>query len=91
MILLLLLLWYGVIIYYMYVWTEQGDLHNHQQLVNAIKQVDIVISAVGGDLVAHQVKIIEAIKEAGNIKVSTIQCYKFFLDFYFLRLSLCEL
>ncbi|CDP20330.1 unnamed protein product [Coffea canephora] len=45
-----------------------GDLHNHQQLVNAIKQVDIVISAVGGDLVAHQVKIIEAIKEAGNIK-----------------------
>ena len=75
----------------MYVWTEQGDLHNHQQLVNAIKQVDIVISAVGGDLVAHQVKIIEAIKEAGNIKVSTIQCYKFFLDFYFLRLSLCEL
>ncbi|XP_027099653.2 phenylcoumaran benzylic ether reductase POP1 [Coffea arabica] len=45
-----------------------GDLHNHQQLVNAIKQVDIVISAVGGDLVAHQVKIIEAIKETGNIK-----------------------
>ncbi|XP_027099085.1 phenylcoumaran benzylic ether reductase Pyrc5-like [Coffea arabica] len=45
-----------------------GDLHNHQQLVNAIKQVDIVISAVGGDLVAHQVKIIAAIKEAGNIK-----------------------
>ncbi|CDP20170.1 unnamed protein product [Coffea canephora] len=35
-----------------------GDLHNHQQLVNAIKQVDIVVSAVGGDLVAHQVKII---------------------------------
>ncbi|XP_027152145.1 isoflavone reductase homolog PCBER-like [Coffea eugenioides] len=45
-----------------------GDLHDHQQLVNAIKQVDIVISTVGGDLVAHQVKIIAAIKEAGNIK-----------------------
>ncbi|XP_027076463.2 phenylcoumaran benzylic ether reductase Pyrc5-like [Coffea arabica] len=47
-----------------------GDLYNHQQLVNAIKQVDIVISTVGGgmEVVAHQVKIIAAIKEAGNIK-----------------------
>ncbi|XP_027151077.1 isoflavone reductase homolog PCBER-like [Coffea eugenioides] len=45
-----------------------GDLHDHQKLVNAIKQVDRVISTVGGDLVAHQVKIIAAIKEAGNIK-----------------------
>ncbi|XP_027068202.1 phenylcoumaran benzylic ether reductase Pyrc5 [Coffea arabica] len=45
-----------------------ADLHDHQRLVDAIKQVDTVISTVGGDLVAHQVKIIAAIKEAGNIK-----------------------
>ncbi|KAL3527120.1 hypothetical protein ACH5RR_011776 [Cinchona calisaya] len=47
-----------------------GDLYDHQQLVNAIKQVNIVISTIGGDLevIADQVKIIAAIKEAGNIK-----------------------
>lgn len=48
----------------------QGDLNDHESLVKAIKQVDVVISTVGSMQVADQVKIIAAIKEAGNIKVS---------------------
>ncbi|GAY51547.1 hypothetical protein CUMW_135020 [Citrus unshiu] len=45
-----------------------GDVLNHESLVKAIKQVDVVISTVGHTLLADQVKIIAAIKEAGNIK-----------------------
>ena len=37
--------------------------------MKAIKQVDVVISVVRGSAIPDQVKIIEAIKEAGNIKV----------------------
>lgn len=47
----------------------QGDLYNHDSLVKAIKQVDVVISTVGNMQLADQTKIIAAIKEAGNIKV----------------------
>ncbi|GLT73431.1 hypothetical protein SLA2020_452920 [Shorea laevis] len=45
-----------------------GDIYHHESLLEAIKQVDIVISAVGSEQIADQVKIIAAIKEAGNIK-----------------------
>ncbi|XP_038716787.1 phenylcoumaran benzylic ether reductase TP7-like isoform X2 [Tripterygium wilfordii] len=45
-----------------------GDLYNHESLVAAIKQVDVVISTVGNMQIADQVKIIDAIKEAGNVK-----------------------
>ncbi|KAH9696204.1 Phenylcoumaran benzylic ether reductase 1 [Citrus sinensis] len=45
-----------------------GDVLNHESLVKAIKQVDVVISTVGHTLIADQVKIIAAIKEAGNVK-----------------------
>ncbi|CAA2968733.1 isoflavone reductase [Olea europaea subsp. europaea] len=45
-----------------------GDLYDHESLVKAIKKVDIVISAVGQNQLADQVKIIDAIKRAGNIK-----------------------
>ncbi|PON93429.1 Hopanoid-associated sugar epimerase [Trema orientale] len=45
-----------------------GDLYDHESLVKAIKQVDVVISTVGHMQIADQVKIIAAIKEAGNIK-----------------------
>ncbi|KDO39475.1 hypothetical protein CISIN_1g0404312mg, partial [Citrus sinensis] len=41
-----------------------GDVLNHESLVKAIKQVDVVISTVGHTLLADQVKIIAAIKEA---------------------------
>nr|AAF64174.1 phenylcoumaran benzylic ether reductase homolog Fi1 [Forsythia x intermedia] len=45
-----------------------GDLYDHESLVKAIKQVDVVISTVGSLQLADQVKIIAAIKEAGNVK-----------------------
>ncbi|XP_059454656.1 phenylcoumaran benzylic ether reductase Betv6-like [Corylus avellana] len=45
-----------------------GDLYDHGSLVKAIKQVDVVISTVGRLQFGDQVKIIAAIKEAGNIK-----------------------
>ncbi|KAH0752093.1 hypothetical protein KY285_005241 [Solanum tuberosum] len=45
-----------------------GDLYDHESLVKAIKQVDVVISTVGHALLADQVKLIAAIKEAGNVK-----------------------
>ena len=51
----------------------QGDLYDHESLVKAIKQVDVVISSVGHMQLADQVKIIAAIKEAGNVKVSVSQ------------------
>ena len=51
---------------------SQGDIYHLESLVKAIKQVDIVISAVGSKQIADQVKIIAAIKEAGNIKARHI-------------------
>ncbi|KAL5563021.1 hypothetical protein UlMin_032768 [Ulmus minor] len=45
-----------------------GDLNDHESLVKAIKQVDVVISTVGHEQLPDQVKIIAAIKEAGNVK-----------------------
>ncbi|OIT04017.1 PREDICTED: isoflavone reductase-like protein [Nicotiana attenuata] len=45
-----------------------GDLYDHESLVKAIKQVDVVISTLGMMQLADQVKIIAAIKEAGIIK-----------------------
>lgn len=45
-----------------------GDLNDHESLVKAIKQVDVVISTVGSMQILDQTKIIAAIKEAGNVK-----------------------
>ncbi|KAG5613341.1 hypothetical protein H5410_024622 [Solanum commersonii] len=45
-----------------------GDLYDHESLLKAIKQVDVVISTVGDAQLADQFKIVDAIKEAGNIK-----------------------
>ncbi|KAI8549653.1 hypothetical protein RHMOL_Rhmol06G0041700 [Rhododendron molle] len=51
-----------------------GDLNNHESLVKAIKQVDVVISTTGktstdgSSPLLDQFKLIAAIKEAGNIK-----------------------
>ena len=48
----------------------QGDLNDHGSLVAALKQVDIVISGVGTEMILDgQLKLIEAIKEVGHIKV----------------------
>ncbi|KAK7406725.1 hypothetical protein VNO78_08355 [Psophocarpus tetragonolobus] len=49
-----------------------GDLTDHESLLKAIKQVDVVISALGGQQLDDQVKLIAAIKEAGNIKPNKI-------------------
>lgn len=45
-----------------------GDLNDQASLVKAIKQVDVVISTLGGAQIADQVNVIAAIKEAGHIK-----------------------
>lgn len=47
-------------------------MNDHEALVKAIKQVDTVICTFGRLLILDQVKIIKAIKEAGNVKVSTV-------------------
>ncbi|RWR83219.1 isoeugenol synthase 1 [Cinnamomum micranthum f. kanehirae] len=47
---------------------HQGHLDEHDKLVHAIQQVDVVISALAVPQYLDQLKIIEAIKEAGNIK-----------------------
>ncbi|KAI6707448.1 hypothetical protein NL676_010410 [Syzygium grande] len=45
-----------------------GDIHDQECLLNAIRQVDVVISAVGREQVEDQGKIVAAIKAAGNVK-----------------------
>ncbi|KGN43147.1 phenylcoumaran benzylic ether reductase Pyrc5 [Cucumis sativus] len=50
------------------VYFATGDLYDHESLVKAIKEVDVVISTVGAGQLADQVKLIDAIKEAGNVK-----------------------
>lgn len=51
------------------VWFVQGDVNDHESLLKAIKQVDVVISSIGSMQILDQTKIISAIKEAGNVKV----------------------
>ncbi|XP_077234855.1 bifunctional pinoresinol-lariciresinol reductase 2-like [Tasmannia lanceolata] len=51
----------------------EGSFSDHRSLVNAIKQVDVVICTISGvHIRSHhillQLKLVEAIKEAGNIK-----------------------
>ena len=53
----------------------QGDLYDHKSLVEAIKKVDVVISTVGHVQLADQDKIIAAIKEAGNVKVTKLYTF----------------
>lgn len=48
----------------------QGELDEHEKLVEVLRQVDIVIVTFGVPLVIEQLKIIRAMKEAGNIKVN---------------------
>ena len=44
-------------------------MYDHESLVEAIKQVDVVISTLGHWLLPDQGKLLAAIKEAGNVKV----------------------
>ncbi|KAL1825661.1 hypothetical protein ACET3Z_012439 [Daucus carota] len=46
----------------------QGELDEHQKLVKVLRHVDTVIVTLGVPQYMEQLKIIEAMKEAGNIK-----------------------
>ncbi|KAL3510634.1 hypothetical protein ACH5RR_030035 [Cinchona calisaya] len=46
----------------------QGELDEHEKLVSVLQQVDVVISTVAVPQHLEQFKIIDAMKEAGNIK-----------------------
>ncbi|XP_073128093.1 eugenol synthase 1-like isoform X2 [Henckelia pumila] len=46
----------------------KGQLDDHVKLVSALREVDVVISALAYPQVLDQINIIEAIKVAGNIK-----------------------
>ncbi|XP_059460729.1 eugenol synthase 1-like isoform X2 [Corylus avellana] len=45
-----------------------GEVEEHEKIVSALREVDIVISALAYPQVLDQLKIIDAIKVAGNIK-----------------------
>ena len=53
----------------------KGDLYDHKSLVEAIKRVDVVISAIGLFQLDDQEKIVAAIKEAGNVKVTKLYTF----------------
>ncbi|OVA15191.1 NmrA-like [Macleaya cordata] len=51
-----------------------GSFSDHRSLVDAVKQVDVVICVISGvhfrsHNILLQLKLIDAIKEAGNVKV----------------------
>jgi len=46
----------------------KGDLYDRDSLVSAVKLADVVISTVGAPQIADQTRLIDAIKEAGNVK-----------------------
>ncbi|XP_021812118.1 isoeugenol synthase 1-like [Prunus avium] len=46
----------------------QGELDDHEKLVKGFEQVDVVISTVAVPQHLEQLKLIKAIKDAGNIK-----------------------
>lgn len=58
----------------------EGSFSDHRSLVDAVKKVDVVICTMSGvhfrsHNILLQLKLVEAIKEAGNIKVRTIFVY----------------
>ncbi|XP_057475647.1 isoflavone reductase homolog isoform X3 [Actinidia eriantha] len=55
----------------------EGSFSDHQSLVNMVKQVDVVICTTSGvhhrsHNILMQLKLVEAIKEAGNVKMGTL-------------------
>eukprot|EP01018_Ginkgo_biloba_P015315 Gb_08481 [translate_table: standard] len=45
-----------------------GAIEDHNSLLKALRQVDVVISVVGGGEILDQLKIVNAIKEVGTVK-----------------------
>jgi uncharacterized protein YbjT (DUF2867 family) len=65
----------------------QGSFSDQQSLVDAVKKVDVVICTMSGvhfksHSILMQLKLVDAIKEAGNVKVIT-------LIFIYLRVNDC--
>lgn len=57
-------------------WLVEGSFSDHQSIVEAVKQVDVVVCAMSGvhfrsHNILVQLMLVDAIKEAGNIKVHT--------------------
>jgi hypothetical protein len=50
----------------------QGCLSDHNSLVNTMKDMDVVISTMGGREITEQLMIVDAIKEVGTVKVSAL-------------------
>ncbi|XP_057512653.1 isoeugenol synthase 1-like [Actinidia eriantha] len=46
----------------------QGELSEHEKLVSIVQQIDIVICVLGAPHIMEQLKIIDAMKIAGNVK-----------------------
>ncbi|XP_047043012.1 isoflavone reductase homolog [Lolium rigidum] len=46
----------------------EASMDDHRSLVAAVKRADVVVSAMGGPHLLQQLKLVEAIKEAGNIQ-----------------------
>ncbi|KAL6627578.1 hypothetical protein ACP70R_031304 [Stipagrostis hirtigluma subsp. patula] len=46
----------------------KGDLYDQGSLLSAVKAADVVISTLGSLQIADQTRLIDAIKEAGNVK-----------------------
>lgn len=67
----------------------KASFSDHKSLVEAVKKVDIVICAISGvhfrtHNLLMQLKLVDAIKEAGNVKVPTIKFIFHLLKFFFL-------
>uniref|UniRef100_A0ACD5W554 Uncharacterized protein n=1 Tax=Avena sativa TaxID=4498 RepID=A0ACD5W554_AVESA len=46
----------------------EASMDDHQSLVAAVRQANVVVSAMAGSQLLQQLKLLEAIKEAGNIQ-----------------------
>ncbi|KAK6129636.1 hypothetical protein DH2020_036623 [Rehmannia glutinosa] len=58
----------------------KGKIDEHEKLVSVRREVDVVISALPYPQVLDQLKILEAIKVAGNIKSECITPFQAFLE-----------
>jgi phenylcoumaran benzylic ether reductase len=58
----------------------QGSLHDHESLIAALKQVDVVICTVASNCILEQLKLVEAIREVGTIKVRLFYYFIFYFQ-----------
>lgn len=63
-------------------YNKQGELDDHENLVSIFRQVDVVISTLAVPQHLHQLKLIHAMKMAGNIKV--INTYIYIYSYFYL-------